>query len=80
MRVRIEVDLSAKEAQELIEGNLHALQKPVKEALSCAGQDELVEEFTEMWSQAKPVVNQSVSLYCQAMDEAMQMFSPNSVN
>ncbi len=80
MRVRIEVDLSAKEAQELVEGNLHSLQQPVKDALNAAGQEELIEQFTDMWTQSQPVVNQSVSLYCQAMDEAMQMFSPDSVN
>ncbi len=50
MRVRIEVDLSAKEAQELVEGNLHSLQQPVKDALNAAGQEELVEQFTDMWT------------------------------
>lgn len=76
MKLKIEVDLTAKEAQELVEGHMDILHRPVQDALRCATQVELAEEFTECMQHAEVQINQSVMLFCQAMDEAMPTHRP----
>lgn len=77
MKLKIEVDLTAKEAQELVEGHMDILHRPVQDALRCASQVELAEELTECLQHAEVQINDSVMLFCQAMDEDMLTHRPH---
>lgn len=66
MKLTIEIDLSAHEAQQLIEGQLDSLQPPIQAALAQACQQELIEDMSEFLAPPRTEADLSVKQFCAA--------------